>query len=96
MKALALLLIPLLLAGCGSFLVRRPAVPAQVDASCFQSVVDTVRWTGNPESAATWDVLGKHVIPDLRAEVKTAELHRLACEQALRRLDKAKVIDLGR
>lgn len=92
----ALALVCLLLAGCGSFLVRRPAVPAQVDASCFQSVVDTVRWTGNPQDPATWDILGGEVVPALRAEVATADAHRLACEQALRRLDKAKVISLGR
>lgn len=86
----------LLLAGCGSLLTRRPPVAAQVDASCFQAVVDSVRWTGDPNDPATWDILGGEVVPALRAEVATADAHRLACEQALRRLDKAKVIDLGR
>lgn len=93
-----LLVLPLclLLAGCGSLLVRRPAVPAQVDPLCFQPVKDNVRWTGNPDDPAAWDALAGDVVPTLRSKIGEAEVHRKACEQALRRLDKAKVIDLGR
>jgi len=96
-RLLAIPFLCALLTGCPFALVRNgPPVSAQVDPLCFMPVVDTVRWEGDPNDARTWDALAGEVVPSLRTEVSTAELHRLACEQALRRLDKAKVIDLGR
>lgn len=85
----------LLLAGCGT-LGHKQSVPAQIDASCFDSVKDDVRWECDANDPACWDVLAGEVVPRLREKIGQSETHRLACEQGLRRLDKNGVIDLGR
>jgi hypothetical protein len=84
----------LLLTGCP--LVRSNPVPAQIDPLCFAPVKDDVRWEGDPNDASTWDNLGGEVVPALREKLGESEVHRQACVQGLKRLDKAKVIDLGR
>lgn len=91
-----ILAIAALLALTGCPLVRSNPVPAGIDPLCFQPVKDDVRWEGDPNDAATWDNLGGETVPALRSKLGESEVHRKACEQGLRRLDKAKVIDLGR
>lgn len=95
MRALLALPLALLLTGCPLVKQAKP-VPALIDATCFQPVVDDVRWMGDPDDPATWDNLGGEVVPALRAKVATADTHREACVMGLKRLEKAKVIDLGR
>lgn len=93
MRTLAVALL-LVLTGCP--LVRPQPVPAGIDALCFEPVKDDVRWEGDPNDPATWDNLGGEVVPALREKHAQSEVHREACVQGLKRLDKAKVIDLGR
>lgn len=92
----ALLLAIALLTGCSTRAARRPAIPAQCEAMCFVPCKDDVRWNADPNDPGAWDILAGEVVPALRDKLATCEVRRKACEQCLQRLDKAKVIDLGR
>jgi hypothetical protein len=97
MRAILAIAIVCLLCGFGSCSVRQnKPVPALIDASCFQPVKDDVRWECDANDPACWDVLAGEVVPRLREKIGQSDAHRLACEQGLRRLDKARVIDLWR
>jgi hypothetical protein len=92
----------LLLCGFPGCNVRPNApIPAQCDAVCFVPCVgkdeDTgVRVTGNPDDAGTWDEIGGDALDTLARKLRTCDVGREACVKCLNRLDKAKVIDLGR
>lgn len=86
-----------LLAACSRN--TRP-VPAQCNPICFLPCVAAngdagVRWEAVPSDPAAWDALGGEVVPALADKLRVCEVRRLACEQCLRRLDDAKVIQLG-
>jgi len=95
MRLLILLIALALLTGCPLVKQAKP-VPALIDATCFQPVVDDVRWEGDPNDPSAWDNLAGETVPALREKVATADKHREACVMGLKRLEKAKVIDLGR
>lgn len=95
--ALATLVIAL--AGC-STAPRAGAIPALCDARCFIPCVDGrgdtgVRWESAADDPAAFDALGESVIPALSDKLRGCELHRQACNQCLRRLHNAGVVDLG-
>jgi len=93
----ALLIIAMVVATTGMSCSRwlgRQGIPAQCEPIGFQECKSTVRWEGDPEDAATWDLLGEEVLPAARAETRSCEVRRKALEQCLRRLDKAGVIEL--
>lgn len=73
-------------------------VPAQCNPICFLPCAKDgdpgVRWEADPNSSDAWDELAGEVVPALVDKNATCELRRSACEQCLRRLDKAKVIEL--
>jgi hypothetical protein len=95
MRPLLALPLALLLTGCPLVKQAKP-VPALIDATCFQSVVDYVRWEGDPNDPKAWDNLAGETVPALREKVGTADNHREACVMGLKRLEKLGVIDLGR
>lgn len=74
-------------------------VPAQCNPICMQACTgeagDTgVRWDVDPAKPGAWDDLGGEVVPALVGKLQVCEARRLACEQCLRRLDKAGAIKL--
>lgn len=74
-------------------------VPAQCNPICMQACTgeggDTgVRWAADPSKPDAWDDLGGDVVPALVGKLQICEARRLACEQCLRRLDKAGAIKL--
>ena len=88
----------LMLSGCAAAPSAGP-VPALCDARCLAPCVgkhgDTgVRWEATADDPAAFDALGESVIPALAEKLRGCELHRQACEQCLRRLDKRGVIGL--
>ncbi|MGO1000747.1 hypothetical protein [Lysobacter sp. CA196] len=88
----------IVLAGCAAA-PRAGAFPALCDTRCLAPCIgpqgDTgVRWESAPDDPAGFDALGETVIPVLAEKLRRCELHRQACEQCLRRLDKQSVIAL--
>lgn len=74
-------------------------VPAQCNQICFLPCVaengdSGVRWEADPYNPAAWDDLGGEVVPALADKLRVCEVRRQGCEQCLKRLDKAKVIEL--
>lgn len=83
------------LAGCPRLFVRE-RIPAQCDPIGFQVCKSQAKWEGDPESADAWDNLGDDTLAASRAETRTCEVRRKALEQCLLRLEKQRVIDLGK
>ena len=94
----------LLLAGWGpcSRIVRAPAVNAQCEAVCYvddgkddeTACASRSTWEGDPKDAAAIDALIYGTVPALRKETWTCGIRLKACQQCLKRLEKAGVIVL--
>lgn len=87
-----------LLTGATCSRSTRP-VPAQCNQICFLPCVSEngdsgVRWEADPNKPNAWDGLGGDVVPALADKLRSCDVRRQACVQCLRRLDKAKVIEL--
>jgi hypothetical protein len=93
---LSVILLALLLAGCGHF--TKPAAPVgDAGAMCYQkctpSLTDTgVRWNGDPEDPAAWDALGDEVLSTLSRMLLTCEARRQECSGFIQSLKKRGVI----
>lgn len=74
----------------------RPAVPALCEPVGFEQCESKARWEGDPEDPRAWDALAGETLSQSREETRTCEVRRKALEQCLRRLDRERVIDLGR
>lgn len=90
----ALLLALALLAGCRTTTPQLP-VAAQCNPLCLAPCAATVEWNADPDDAAAWDVLAGEVVPALVAAHQTCEAHRRACEQCLRRIERAGIITIN-
>lgn len=78
--------------------LTRP-VPALCSPICMTPCTgadgDTgVRWSAAADDPAAFDGLAGDVVPALADRLRVCEVRRQACEQCLRRLDKARVIKL--
>lgn len=93
---LSVILLALLLAGCGRF--TKPTAPvADAGGICYQpctpSLTDTgVRWEGDPESPEAWDNLGDTVTSTLSRSLLTCEARRQECAGFINSLKKRGVI----
>ena len=105
MKRLTLILVlAILTTGCGAFkrIVRAPAVNAQCEAVCYvddgkddeTACASRALWEGDPKDAAAIDALIYGTVPALRKETWTCGIRLKACQQCLKRLEKAGVIVL--
>jgi hypothetical protein len=100
MRALGAMLLVLALAGFGSCQRRDQAPVGDADPQCYlqctSSLTDTgVRWQADAESAAAWDALGEHVVPELSDRVQQCERRRQACTDFLNVLKQRGVIRAG-
>ena len=92
------------LAGCGAFkrIVRAPAVNAQCEAVCYvddgkddeTACASRALWEGDPKDSTAIDALIYGTVPALRKETWTCGIRLKACQQCLKRLEKAGVIVL--
>jgi len=100
MRALAIVLLALLLTACGDKNTRpseRLAVAAGCSDLCFSPCVATdgdtgIRITGNPDDAKVFDEIGEDVVGRLTGKLRTCETHRQACELCLGNLRQRGVI----
>lgn len=79
---------------CSRYLGR--PIPAQCAPMGFEVCKSQARWAGNPNDPAAWDALAADTLSDSRAETRTCEQRRLALQQCLERLERQRLIDLGR
>lgn len=91
-------LVAILATGCASdpsVLVRNPEPnPIFVAPACWKTCEQSPMWVTAPDGSGDWDVLGADQT-EIERQKASCEASRLACADALRRLEAHQVIMIG-
>ena len=99
-RLLLVIILMMMLTGCGWRVVRADPVPAQCESMCYVTdsadmpCASRATWAGDAADPKAIDALVYETIPDLRSETWTCGARLKACQQCLKRLEKAKIITL--
>lgn len=102
MNRLCALVMCIAIAGCARWAVRAKPVPAQCNAACYiddnatngSACASKAKWEGDPRQATAFDKLIYDTIPALREETWACGARLKACQQCLKRLQEAGVVEL--
>ena len=90
-------LLAIALAGCAQHNIKpldlgplHLSCPTECKATCLPE--SWPRWTGDPDSPATWDALAVQVAAELRVMVETCEAKRASCVRCLSAAEQVGVI----